>query len=162
MRLIEFRAMLETKMKRSYSDNSARTIRIKLQEAGWNESEYVQVLDYLSDRNMSGGRITVIPTKTEIDYASQQKNRYRGMIAINFINEVNEHLGEDAPKNRKHKNGKEYPSTQWNRWFSDCYLSLNIRGVYEPEQYVRVLEIIKRWKLKKDKLKKKKLSQQYN
>lgn len=162
MKLIEFRTMLETKMGRNYSDNSARTIRQKLQDAGWCESEYGQVFDYLVDRNATGGRITVIPTKKEIDYVSQVKNKYRGMIAINFINDVNEHLGEDAPKNRKHKNGKEYPSTQWNRWFSDCYLSLNIHGVYEPEQYVRVLEIIKRWKLKKDRAREKKLNRQYN
>lgn len=149
MKFTEFREELQKAMNRVYSDNAARDIRRRILESGWNASEISEALSLIKEQNNSGGRVILIPVKKAQETDEKLMKKYEGMKAIDFINDVNEFLGVFAPKDRLNPNGKLYPSTQWYRWFNQCFLSLEINVVYEPEDYLKVLTRVKKWANKK-------------
>ena len=149
MKFTEFREELQKAMNRVYSDNAARNIRRRILESGWNDSEISEVISMIKKQNNSGGRVISIPVKKAQETDEKLMKKYEGMKAIDFIRDVNEFLGVFAPRDRLSPNGKLYPSTQWHRWFNQCFLSLEINAVYKSEDYLKVLTRVKKWADKK-------------
>lgn len=141
----EFRKLLEKTMERTYSDNAARTLRKRIIEAGWDDSDLPHVISLIKENTVVGGRVTSIPSKLNEEEGKQITNKFKNVKASEFIREVNNFLGAIAPKERKHPTGKIYPSTQWYKWFKDCDASLNLNGIYPPDVYLRVLNRVRAW-----------------